>query len=101
MILQAIVTKFIGPTDRRGSRVKATASAGCITLSWDHAWNSEQNHARAALALAAKMNWDGKYVGGGMPNDSGYAWVNAGECAEPEFEVRGKMIYFRGASVQS
>ena len=34
---QAIVTKYLGPTKSRGSRVKATASAGSITLAWNDA----------------------------------------------------------------
>lgn len=45
----AIVTKFIGPTNSRGSRVKATTPGGhSITLNWDHALNSGENHNRAA-----------------------------------------------------
>ena len=55
---QAIITKYIGPTDLRGSRVKATAEAGSITLAWDDALNSEENHVAAARALAGKYGWD-------------------------------------------
>jgi hypothetical protein len=40
---QAIVTKFLGPTDHRGSRIKATAEAGSITVSWDHGLGVEEN----------------------------------------------------------
>lgn len=29
---QAIVTKFLGPTNYRGSRVKATCQAGSVTI---------------------------------------------------------------------
>lgn len=84
MILQAIVTKYLGPTNVRGSRVKATASArsitlgkatASVTLGWDHSLNSEQNHARAAKALAEKLEWHGHWHAGGMPNDSGYVFV--------------------------
>lgn len=100
MILQAIVTKFIGPTTHRGSRVKATAAAGHTILTWDSHWNPEQNHARVALKLAFRMKWNGKYVGGGMPDKSGYCWVNAGDnCHDPDFEVRGDLIFFRGAAM--
>jgi hypothetical protein len=71
---QAITTKYLGPTNSRGSRVKATASAGSVTLSWDHALDSDENHRAAALALAAKFGWDGEWIGGGL--EHGYAFVN-------------------------
>jgi hypothetical protein len=48
MIVQAITTKYIGPSNVRGSRVKATAAAGSVTLSWDHALNRERSRARCA-----------------------------------------------------
>jgi hypothetical protein len=66
---QAIVTKYIGPTNFRDSRVKATSDAGTITLSWDDALDSNANHDRAALALASRMGWTGHYVGGGLPGN--------------------------------
>ena len=75
MIRQAIVTKFIGPTNFRGSRVKATAAAGTVTVSWDHSLNPEQNHSLAAETLATKYNWQGSWYGGGLPNDSSYCFV--------------------------
>lgn len=79
-ISQAIVTKYIGPSDTRGSRVKAQAFAGSITLHWDDALNSEANHARAAKALADKFSWKGTYHQGGSPGDSGYCFVCAAEA---------------------
>jgi hypothetical protein len=79
---QAIVTKYLGPTNYRGSRVKATASAGSVTLSWDCALDSEENHQLAANALADKFNWRNpgngiryEYVGGGLPDGCGNAYV--------------------------
>lgn len=73
-MLQAITTKFLGPTNSRGSRVKATAQAGSVTINWDHGLNSQQNHCAAAQALAHKCGWEGRYVGGAMP-DGGYTFV--------------------------
>jgi hypothetical protein len=73
---QAIVTKYIGPTNSKGARVKATAEAGSITLSWDHALNAGDNHRTAAEALAKKFHWPyERLIGGGMPNNSGYCFV--------------------------
>jgi hypothetical protein len=67
---QAIVTRYHGPGNVRGSRVKATAQAGSITLDWDDALNSEENHVAAAKALAGKFKWAGEWYTGGMPDGS-------------------------------
>lgn len=75
MIFQAIVTKYIGPSNVRGSRVKARAAAGSVILHWDSSLNSEDNHSRAAQALANKFKWQGAWFGGGMPDDKGNVYV--------------------------
>ena len=80
---QAITTKYLGPTNVHGSRVKATAEAGSVTLSWDHALNTDENHIAAAKVLAEKFNWAGNYVGGALHGTSGYAFVvveRSGHC---------------------
>ena len=71
---QAIVTKFHGPTDCQGARVRATTGAGSITVSWDYALGIEANHRAAALALASRYGWPLDMVGGGLPR-SGYVFV--------------------------
>jgi hypothetical protein len=75
LVRQAITTKYIGPSNVKGSRVKARAAAGSITLHWDDALNSEDNHRAAAQAYATKMGWHGKYYQGSLPDDSGYCFV--------------------------
>lgn len=72
---QAIVTKFHGPTDTRGSRVSARAEAGRVMVSWDHRLNQAANHAEAANALIAKLGWEGRWICAGMPGTSGYVFV--------------------------
>lgn len=78
MAYQAIVTKFLGPTNVRGSRVKATCDAGSLTRSWNHALGIEANHRAAAEALRDKLEWNNEHYGkmhmGGLPG-SGYAFV--------------------------
>lgn len=74
-IRQAIVTKYFGPGNVRGSRIKATASAGSVTVAYDHALNTDGNHAAAAKALATKFAWNGYWVGGGMPEGNGNVFV--------------------------
>ena len=65
---QAIVTRYHGPGRVRGSRVKATAAAGSVTLHWDNSLQSDENHIAAAQALARKYNWPGKYYLAGLPD---------------------------------
>lgn len=80
MMRQAILTRFFGPTNVKGSRVIATCEAsrhvpGCtVTMHWDHALNGDENHAKAAIALANKLGWTGEMAGGSLPG-SGYAFV--------------------------
>ena len=53
---QAITTYYIGPTNFKGSRVKATCEAGSVTLHWNDALNQTDNHAAAATALINKLS---------------------------------------------
>jgi hypothetical protein len=67
--MKAIVTKYHGPTNTRGSRYSATAEGGNrISLSADDRIGSEENHTAAALALCHKLDWKGELVPGGLPN---------------------------------
>ena len=75
--MKAITTKYIGPGNVRGSRVKATDSDGNnVTLSSDHALNPEENHREACRALCHKMDWEGTLIGGHLK--TGMAWVFQG-----------------------
>jgi hypothetical protein len=59
MAYMAIATKYLGPTNYRGSRIKATAldtfdsdaKPKSVTVSMDYALDTDANHERAALAL--------------------------------------------------
>jgi len=73
--MQAIVTKYLGPTNTKGSRIKASCVAGSIIVSRDQRLTAEQNHQMAAGALVAKLGWVpelGRYAGrwfsAGLPN---------------------------------
>lgn len=65
---QAITVKTLAPTNTRGTRVKATAAAGSLTVAWDNAWTVEQNHAFAAEALAKRYGWRVNPIGGVIPD---------------------------------
>ena len=75
--MQTIITKYLGPTDRRGARYKATHTGNfaSVTLGADHSMNAEANHTEAAMALAEKLNWDGDYIGG--HTSEGMVFVNS------------------------
>lgn len=72
---QAITTTFRGPTNFRGSRVVVTCEAKRISVPWDHALDSQNNHAAAALELMRVLGWDAKnqLAMGGTKN--GYVFV--------------------------
>lgn len=67
--MKAIVTKYLGPTNSRGSRIKASAEGvKSITISYDHALNIDDLYRKAAQALADKYQWKGKLVAGQLPD---------------------------------
>ena len=74
---QAIVTKYFGPTNTKGSRIKVKAYAGSKFYEWDHSVGIELNHLRAATKFADKMGWLKKndIVGGSMPKSGSYCFV--------------------------
>lgn len=83
---QAIVTKYYGPTNRNGSRIKATAVSGSVWTQYRQELTIEENHFHAAMRLAHKFNWygprfDGNWVAGGMPDCSGNVYTYDDENA--------------------
>jgi hypothetical protein len=76
--MQAITTKYLPATNFRGSRIKATAQAGSVTVPWDDALGVEANHRQAACALMAKFGWNthSRIIGSGA-TVAGYAFVLA------------------------
>lgn len=66
--MQAIVTKYLGATNTKPSRIKATASAGSVTISYSYDHDTEGCHRQAAQALCDKFGWKGSFVTGGLPN---------------------------------
>lgn len=86
---QGIVTKYLGPSNFRGSRIKALArkkdSWGAEMALTDHyasAMSSEENHARVAQLLATKLEWSGLWVAGGSPDNTGNMYVNVCDAYE-------------------
>ena len=59
--MQAIRTRYIGPTNSRGSRIQAKCEAKTIYVSYDHALNIDENHDAARQALVEAMGWDSSF----------------------------------------
>lgn len=76
--MQTIRTKWLGPTNYRGSRIKAISASGhsTVVVSWDYALNIQANHNAAAKALADKMAWPGEWVSGSWGELGGYVYIN-------------------------
>ena len=73
-MFQAIKVKYLDPTNYRGSRYKATAAAGSVTVSVGNALSTECNVIAAAQALCAKFGWAKGMVYGQLA-DGSYAFV--------------------------
>jgi hypothetical protein len=77
LVRQAITTKYIGATNTRGSRVKATSGGGLtLTIPYDHSLDTFDAHLKAAVALARKYKWiesENDLVAGGTK--TGYVFV--------------------------
>lgn len=63
--MQAIIVKYLGPTNTKPSRYKASCAAGSVILSYDYNGNGED---QAAVAMCTKMGWAGELVKGQIPN---------------------------------
>jgi len=65
MSTKAILTKYIGPTSRRGLRIRASEPEGrSVMLDYSKELDSEGNHVAAASALCKRMGWSGKLISG-------------------------------------
>lgn len=77
MFRQTIITKYLGPSNVRGSRISARTTSGCrIVLDWDDSLNSEKNHWEAMATLAMKLNWANIHTAvGGTLRGGAVVWV--------------------------
>lgn len=54
---QCIRTRYLGPTNHRGARIKASADADSLIVDWDYALDPGPNHRLAAKMLIGKLEW--------------------------------------------
>lgn len=77
--MQAIVTKYLGPTNVRGSRIKAACDRGSITVPYDHSAHCPHETARRALVEKfaqedgepGTSHWLRPMIGGDLPGPNG------------------------------
>lgn len=67
--MQAIQVKYMPATNTRGTRYKAWSYSGqSVTVSMDYSKEDSQNAGRAAMELLKKLEWNGSWLGGTLPN---------------------------------
>jgi hypothetical protein len=55
--MPAIMTKYLGPTNTRGARLVAWCDAKRIVVPWSYEVGTDENHKKAATALAWSLGW--------------------------------------------
>ena len=70
-----IKTRFIGPTNHRGARIKATCQAGSVTIPYPYDLSSADVHWEGAKALIKKLNlqWGNQFTVGS--DNDGYYFI--------------------------
>ena len=78
--MKAITTKYYGPTNTRGSRIRATDHDGhSVTVPYDYSKSHTDVHAVAALALCKRMNWTGELIAGHTNDGCVFVFANSTE----------------------
>ena len=73
--MQYITTKYYGPTNFKGSRIKAQASGGVSCwIGYNDSENSQENHERAVLKLCRGLDWYGTFIEA-TGKDGSRVWV--------------------------
>tara|TARA_Y100001973_G_C5181710_1_gene325294 strand:+ start:617 stop:886 length:270 start_codon:yes stop_codon:yes gene_type:complete len=83
---QAIITRKLNATTHRGTSITAYSQAGKITIPYDYAKSTAENHDHAAATLAIKYEWQGEWRHGALPDGTGYAYVRE-DSYSPVFTI--------------
>lgn len=73
--MQAIRTRYLGPTDKRGSRISATAAAGRAFIDYPHELPMEERHRAAAAELCKRYGWDASELVEGVLSNQDHVFV--------------------------
>lgn len=76
--MQAVFTKFLGPTTYRGARIRVTTGGGITKIiPCDDRKGHLENHRLAVLKVLKELDWTGKWVAGDLK--TGFAYVRVPE----------------------
>ena len=70
-----IFTKYLGPTNHKGARIKATFDDRSLTIPFDYK-NDDRGHGQAAEALAQREDLAGYWICVGATRE-GYAFARS------------------------
>lgn len=75
--MQTIACKYLGPTNFKGSRVKATATNGeSITVAYQYELGFEGTCCEVATDLKNKLGWSGVMYGGHTRDGMVFVFAN-------------------------
>lgn len=76
--MPTIFTKYVGPSNTKGSRIIATASGNNFRaiVSYNSALSSEDAHIEGVKALCSKLNWHGELIGGHTKDGMVFVFVD-------------------------
>lgn len=78
--MKAIETKYFGPGNVRGARIKATDGDNTVWISYPHELSPEDGHRLAAETLCAKLGWNYELLQGATKR--GYVFVLGAEITK-------------------
>ena len=90
--MQAIRTRYLGPTNTHGARVKAISASGLsATVARDYEKDVEADERRAAVALCRKLGWSGcdRMVRAGLTNEESVFVSLPPSCECPSTAFQG------------
>lgn len=72
---QPIITKSIGPSNTKGSRISASAAAGRIIRTRSYEGTEYEQHKEVALELCNKFGWNFSALVGSQTKDGNFVWL--------------------------
>lgn len=87
--MKAIRTRYIGPSNTRGSRIIASdGDRNSLSIPYPHALTTDDAHELAAYKLMQKMGWPNELNGGGFQNDNYWTMLpRTNRALPPAYEV--------------
>lgn len=83
-MIDAIKTKYLGPTARKPARIRAYRYGDSVTITYNSALDSYGNAEYAARMLASRMTTRGRWVAGYDDKD-GYVFVMSNDRDPRDF----------------